>query len=177
VPSLDLLEVPRDEELAGRRDNTRLIDIITVIELGRCKVNEFDLILHDISGVNSQLDGLRLVLRDRFSETRDTVIVLSRENKDVSLASGQYPLLVLTYIDRLNWLTQTRKHCFGDLTHLLVHSDISIGRSNNEPTIEVSSNRIKHYISLVSLRVDYIVISKSGIKLMQSLSLNAIEGP
>lgn len=66
---LDLLEVPRDEELAGRRDNTRFIDIITVIELGRCKVNEFDLIFHDISGVNSELDGLRLVLGDGFSET------------------------------------------------------------------------------------------------------------
>jgi hypothetical protein len=56
------------------------------------------------------------------------------------LASGQYPLLVLTYINRLNRLSQTREHRFGDLTHLLVHSDISIGRSNNEPTIDVSSN-------------------------------------
>lgn len=93
------------------------------------------------------------------------------------MTSGQYPLLVLAHIDRLYRLTKTREHCFGNLTHLLVHSDISIRRSNNEPTIDVSSNRIKQYISLVSLRVDDVVISKSGIKLMQSLSLNTIEGP
>lgn len=96
---LDLFEVPRDEELPGRRDNTRLIDIVTVVELGGSEVDELDLVFHDILGVNRQLHCLGLILRDRLSETRDAVVILCGDHQDVSLASRQNPLLVLTHID------------------------------------------------------------------------------
>ena len=95
---LDLFEVPRDEQLPSRRDNTRLVNIVTVVELGGGKVDELDLVFHDILRVNRQLHCLGLVLRDRLRETRDAVVILCGDHQDVSLASRQNPLLVLTHI-------------------------------------------------------------------------------
>ena len=140
MSALDLLEVPRDEESACGRDDARLVDVVAVVELGGSEVNAFDLILDDVLRVDGQLHGLRLVLRDRLREARDAVVVLRGQHQDVGLASRQDPLLVLTHIDRLDRLTQTRQHRLRYLAHLLVHSDVSIGRSNNESTIKVGTD-------------------------------------
>jgi hypothetical protein len=64
VPALDLLEVPSDKQSSSRCHNTSFINLISIVELGRCKIDKLYLILHDVLRIQGQLVGLRLGLGD-----------------------------------------------------------------------------------------------------------------
>lgn len=173
VTTLDLLEVPRHQQLSSRGHNTCLVDLISIVKSGGCEVDELDLVLNDVLGINGQLEWLGLVLYDGLGEAWGTFVVLSGYHEYVSLASGQYPLLVLADVNRPDGLSQTRQHSLGNLTHLLVHSNVTIGWADNETTVDVCAHWVEHNVGLISLRQHDTVITDSGVKLMHALSLKA----
>lgn len=152
------------------------MDAISVVKLGRCKVHVSDLILNDVLRVNGQLEGLRLGLRDRFLETRDPIIILGWHYQEISLASDEHPLLVLADVDCLDGLSEARKQTFGNLAHLLVHSDISVGTSYSECTVDSRCNRGEEGFRLVDLGNRQSIITETRVNRMQALRLTADDG-
>lgn len=68
VTTLDLLKIPRNQQLSCGCHNTSLVDLISVVESGGCEVDELDLVLHDVLGINGQLEYLGLVLNYRLGK-------------------------------------------------------------------------------------------------------------
>ncbi len=175
VTTLDLLEVPCHQELPCGCHNASLLNLVSIVEPGGCEIDELDLVLDDVLGINGQLEYLWLRLDDRLGEARSSFFVLSGDHEDVSLASGQNPQLVLTDVDRPDWLSQTWEQSLRNLAHLLVQPDVTIGRADYEATIDVGADSVKHNVRLISLRRHDAVITNSGVNLMHALRLDAEE--
>lgn len=152
------------------------MDAISVVKPGRCKVHVSNLVLDDVLRVNGQLEGLGLGLRDGFLETRDPFIVLGWHDQEISLACDEHPLLVLADIYCLNGLTEAGKKTFSILAHLLVHSDISVGTSDNEATVNTRCNRVEERIRLIDFRYRQSIVAQARINRMQTLRLTADQG-
>ena len=72
--SSDLLEVPSDEEIAGRGDDGRLLTVgAEVVELRRLEVNGTDPVLSHISSAQLQLEWVGLLLSHAVLEPSLTV--------------------------------------------------------------------------------------------------------
>lgn len=175
VTTLDLLEVPCHQELPCGCHNASLLNLVSVVEPGWCKIDELYLILDDVLGINGQLEYLWLGLNDRLGEARSSLFVLSGDHEDISLASGQNPQLVLTNVDCPDWLSQTWEQSLRNLTHLLVHPDVTIGRADYETAVDVGADSVEHNVCLIGLRRHDAVITNSGVNLMHALCLDAEE--
>jgi len=89
-----LLEVPRDQILSCRGDNAGLTNAVTIVEPGRCEVNELDLILHDVLGVDGQLECLGLRFGYGLLEAGGAFVIFGRNNKEIGLAGRENPLVI-----------------------------------------------------------------------------------
>lgn len=131
--------------------------------------------LYNVLRVDSELVSFRLRLGDGLLESAGP-LAGGLQDKQVGLASGKHPLLVLTDIDRLDGLAEPWKERLCNLAHLLVHTDVTVGAAHREAPIQRRADRVEEDVRLVGLRGDNGVAAAPWIKLVHSLGLHTDEG-
>lgn len=175
VALLDLVEVPRDEELTRRGHNARLVDAVAIVEAGRREVDALDLVLYYVLRVDGELVSLWLRLGDGLLEATGG-IAGRLQDEQVGLAGSEHPLLVLADVDGLDGLAESRQARLRNLAHLLVHADVAVRAAHRKATAQGWADRVEKHVRLVGLRVDDGVAVHTRVHLVHALGLHAVEG-
>jgi hypothetical protein len=162
---LNVLEAPRDQEVAGRRDNWAFGAVARkVIESGGLEAHCANLEFGNVGGWKLQLLRVGFLLAHAVLKPGLAVVTFGGDDQDVGLGSSQDPLAVPTHLDADDGVLQPRQKSFGVLADLLVESDCAVHAANGDLAASRSGNSAEHRTLLVHpFTSNFAASSQSGI--------------
>jgi hypothetical protein len=170
--SLNIIEVPCDQEITSTRNNTRFTNIISIVELSSSEIQILNVVLYSILRSDRKLFRYWFLFSHCNFKSSFATINSCWNNKQVCLAGCKNPSSVKTHINWFNGLSKSLKQSLSLLSNLLIQSNISIHASKSKPSLHSSRDSSESRVSFVVLFIHNAFIrSYSRIKLINSFTI------